>query len=218
MQKTLFNTSDKVDPILLINPFPEHIIRRKLLLDGNGTGDDKKLQNFLKQLTNWIDTDYPAAQSNQIFDSLLAQLGAFECNRKKSDLFLQSNAAQLAKYQNLHSAFEDKIREITMDLNKQELLLKQAKVFKQNQIDYALIARTVNQQPCRREMKEKIDYLKAEFADLQKEKERLDMQWNLRIKQCHVLSTSANELKEILKTDRAIPDDFEVMITEEGLV
>ncbi|ENN78192.1 hypothetical protein HUJ04_004438 [Dendroctonus ponderosae] len=193
----------------------EHIIRRKLLLDGNGTGDDKKLQNFLKQVTNWINANSPDAQSNHTFDSLLSQLRAFECNRKKSDLILQSNAAQMAKYRALHGAVEDKVSEISADLNKQESLLKQAKIFKQNQIDYALIARTVNQQPCRRQMKENIDLLKAEFADLVKEKERLDMQWNLRIKQCYVLSTSANELKEILKPYSANSDDFETMVAEE---
>lgn len=42
--------------------FPEEIIRRRLMIDGDGTGDARLMMMFMKQFIKWCSTDDTAQE------------------------------------------------------------------------------------------------------------------------------------------------------------
>ncbi|KAJ8955705.1 hypothetical protein NQ318_008577 [Aromia moschata] len=180
----------------------EEVIKRRLIFDGDGTGDDRRFNLMLKMITKWVNTtDECPEESRQMYDKILAQLNLVEHSRRRSELVTKSNDDQLMKYQNLYTDYEDKINEIKEEIAKQRVELERAKVIKQNRIQYDLLARAIAAEPPRTEMNKQLVTLQVELKDLGEEKRRLVQKLDKRKKQFHVLSTSANQLRVYLDED-----------------
>lgn len=56
--------------------FPEDVIRRRLLIDGDGTGDDRRLNVLLKSFIKWCNTKYdsPVERYGLMLNFLFLQL------------------------------------------------------------------------------------------------------------------------------------------------
>lgn len=176
----------------------EPIIKRKLLLDGDGTGEDKRILAFLRLLPKWILNDDTGSFSETTLNKLLAQLGTIVTNKIKCNYSRKSIDKQAKKFKILQTTYQENIKIIRDDIENQRNLLKRAKTVKKNRIEYDLLLAMVNKQPSRKEMGQKIECLEVEINKLQKEKENLNQRVDAKVKQCYVLSTSANSLKSIL--------------------
>lgn len=187
--------------------FSEEVIKRRLIFDGDGTGDDRRFNLMLKLITKWVNsTDESPEDSRQIYDKILAQLCLIEHSRKKSELITKSNDDQLIKYQHLHTEYEEKINSIKQEIAKQRVELEKARVVKQNRIKYDLLAKDIFAEPPRTEMNKKLIALQKQLKDLGEEKRRLVLKLDKRKKQFHVLSTSANQLNVYLNEDDETED------------
>lgn len=187
---------------LLFNLFSEEVIKRRLIFDGDGTGDDRRFNLMLKLITKWVNTiEESPDDSRQLYDKIVAQLCLIEHSRKKSELITKSNDDQLIKYQLLHAEYEEKINDIKKEIVKQRVELEKARVVKQNRIQYDLLAKHISAEPPRTEMNNKLINLQNQFKELGEEKRRLVMKLDKRKKQFHVLSTSANQLNLYLNEE-----------------
>lgn len=174
----------------------EEVIKRRLIFDGDGTGDDRRFNLMLKMIAKWTNsTEESPEESRQIYDKILAQLSLIEHSRHRSDLITKSNDEQLIKYQRLFADYEKKIIEIKDEIAKQRLELEKAKIIKQNRIQYDLLARVISAEPPRTEMNKKLVTLQKQLKELGEEKRRLVQKLDKRKKQFRVLSTSANQLR-----------------------
>lgn len=54
-------------PMRFFMNFPEEVIRRRLLIDGDGTGDDRRLNVLLKTLIKWCNSSDEKPEERLVF-------------------------------------------------------------------------------------------------------------------------------------------------------
>ncbi|KAL3270577.1 hypothetical protein HHI36_021114 [Cryptolaemus montrouzieri] len=178
----------------------EEVIRRRLLIDGDGTGDDRRLNVILKNLTKWVNTPDNSAIDNQIIlDRILWQIGLCEFSVKRSQILTKTSAKQLEKYHQIQERFETEIAKTKDSIEESKSNLKQAKIWKQNHMMYDLLANTIVGHPARKETNEMLANLQSELQKLKEQSKSLEQKLDLRRKQFHVLVTSANQLRVMLE-------------------
>lgn len=195
--------------------FLEEVIRRRLIFDGDGTGEDRRLNLLLKMITNWIKTDDSDEITQAKYDKILVQLSIVEHSKHRYQYVSKSNSVQLEKYQTLHSTMEKEIEKKKNEIDLQRKELVKAKVIKQNRIQYDLLAKAIAKEPPRTIMNKKLKVLQKELADLATEKKLLESKLHSRKRQFNVLSTSANVLSALLakneKSDGVIEVSSDVL-------
>lgn len=182
------------------------MIKRRLLFDGDGTGDDRRLNLMLKMIAKHIYSSEENPQEPQVFQKLLAQLNLCELSRNRSELVHKATEAQKQQYIELHKEYEQKIADIKKEIEVKQKELEQAKQMKQNKIMYDLLAQSVAKEPTRQDTNSKLTDLQSELKDLSEMKKKCDLDLDQRRKQCYVLSTSANALAGLIENDEKVQD------------
>ncbi|XP_044756570.1 THO complex subunit 7 homolog isoform X1 [Coccinella septempunctata] len=178
----------------------EEVIRRRLLIDGDGTGDDRRLNVILKNLTKWAHSTGTEPNDNQIvLDRTLWQLGLCEFSVKRSKILRKTSTKQLRKYSQIQEKLEMEITKTKDSIEESKNNLKQAKIWKQNHVMYDLLANTIVGHPARKETNKMLNNLQTELKNLKEQSKSLEMKLDLRKKQFHVLVTSANQLRAMLE-------------------
>jgi len=191
----------------------EDVIRRRLLIDGDGTGDDRRLNVLLKTLIKWCNTnDQTPEDSKAIHDRMLAQLAQCEFAVTKSQLSSQMMAAELENYEKLSHTIEKGISDAKLHIEDTKVNLKRTKTIRRNKIEYDVLAKVINEQPDRKETEEKLDKCKKELASLDATKDQLEKRLELRRKQFHVLITSIHQLQALL--DEGDTDDMNLSLED----
>ncbi|XP_053604572.1 THO complex subunit 7 homolog [Plodia interpunctella] len=184
----------------------EDVIRRRLLIDGDGTGDDRRLNVLLKTLIKWSNSvDDKPEESKSTHDRMLAQIAQCEFAVTKSQLGSEMMAAELKSYEDLSQILETGIEVAKGNIEKSKGDLAQAKTVRKNRIEYDVLAKVISEQPDRRETLAHLSTLKTELSNLESTKQQLESRLALRKKQFHVLVTSIHQLQALLDE----PDDVE---------
>lgn len=180
--------------------FLEEVIRRRLLIDGDGTGDDRRLNVLIKSIIKWSNATEETAPEKQLsFDKMLAQLCQCEFALKRSLLLNETNSRQMEKYKALQSKLEEKIKEVKVTIEESKNNLAQAKVLKQNRMMYDLMAQSIEKHPARSVTNKCLENLKAELQELHEEQKQLEQKLDMKRKQFFVLVSSANSLRAMLE-------------------
>lgn len=178
----------------------EEVIRRRLLIDGDGTGDDRRLNVLLKSLIKWANsTDDSVTENHQLYDRMLYQLSQCEFAVKRSQLLTVTSKRQLEDYKKLQNKLENNIVDVKDTIEESKKDLAKAKVLKQNRMMYDLLAQNIKEQPARKETDKKLNDLKSELQELHEESANLEQKLDSRRKQFHVLVSSANRLRAMLE-------------------
>ncbi|XP_046977811.1 THO complex subunit 7 homolog [Nymphalis io] len=185
----------------------EDVIRRRLLIDGDGTGDDRRLNVLLKTLIKWCNSSDEKSEESKStqYDRMLAQLAQCEFAVTKSQLGSEMMAAELQSYESLSKILENGIEIAKDNIEKSKADLAQAKTVRKNRIEYDVLAKVISEQPDRKETLERLGTLKTELSSLETTKQQLESRLSLRKKQFHVLVTSIHQLQALLDE----PDDLE---------
>ncbi|KAJ2951158.1 hypothetical protein O0L34_g5550 [Tuta absoluta] len=184
----------------------EDVIRRRLLIDGDGTGDDRRLNVLLKTLIKWCNsTDEKPEESKSTHDRMLAQLAQCEFAVTKSQLASEMMSAELKSYEALSQILETGIEVAKGNIEKSKADLAQAKTVRKNRIEYDVLAKVISEQPDRKETLDRLGTLKTELSNLESTKQQLESRLGQRKKQFHVLVTSIHQLQALLDE----PDDTE---------
>ncbi|XP_018331396.1 THO complex subunit 7 homolog [Agrilus planipennis] len=182
----------------------EEVIRRRLLIDGDGTGDDRRLNVFLKTIIKWANSiDESPTELQLLYDRLLAQLSQCEFAVKRSQRLAITNSKQLENYKELQCKLEELIKDVKETIEHSKNNLMQAKILKQNRMTYDLLAQNIKQQPARKETNKRLEELKIELGQLHENSKSLENKLDMRRKQFHVLVSSAHQLKEMLEESAA---------------
>ncbi|XP_066158218.1 THO complex subunit 7 homolog isoform X1 [Euwallacea fornicatus] len=177
----------------------EEVIKRRLIFDGDGTGEDRRLNVIVKMMSKWIHTTDETPEEAQITcNKISAQLALVKHSRRRSDLVHNQNAKQLENYKSLHSDMKSNIAEKKTEIANQKEELENAKIVKQNRIQYDLLAKAIEKEPPRTDTNKNLKALQKELADLAAEKKELEQEILAREKQFSVLTTSANSLAALL--------------------
>lgn len=143
--------------------FTEEVIRRRLLIDGDGTGDDRRINMLLKSFIKWINS---SDVDNTLHERMLSQLAQCEFAQKKSRLVSNMSREELKSYEQLSKEIEIQIEKAKEDIEKTKVELQDAKRVRKNRIEYDVLAKVINEQPDRLETHIKLDTLQQELGAL----------------------------------------------------
>lgn len=141
----------------------EEVIRRRLLIDGDGTGDDRRINVLLKSFIKWVNS---SDADNILHERMLSQLAQCEFAQKKSRFVSNMSQEELRNYESLSNQIEIEIEEAKKDIEKTKIGLEEAKRVRKNRIEYDVLAKVINEQPDRVQTNSKLNTLRNELGCL----------------------------------------------------
>lgn len=185
----------------------EDVIRRRLLIDGDGVGDDRRINVLLKSFIKW--TNAPEVDI-VLHERMLSQLAQCEFAQKKSKLISSMNEEELKNYDKLAEMTEEEIGQakLVIDKTKEELVVARKK--RKNKMEYDILAKVISKHPVREKTNLKILSLQKNLTELKKKLEKHSHALSQRKKQFHVLLTSINMLQDMLDNPDNNKDAMEV--------
>lgn len=142
------------------------MIRHRLLIDGDGTGDDRRINVLLKSFIKWANCPEPDNKEHEKLQAMLSQLAQCEFAQKKSRLVSGMSQEELKNYERMSTDIEVQIEEAKKDIEKTKLELQEAKRVRKNRIEYDVLAKVINEQPDRMETDVKLATLRKELGTL----------------------------------------------------
>lgn len=185
--------------------FVEEVIRRRLLIDGDGTGDDRRLNVLLKTFNKW--SQMPNDTESQLsLDRMLAQLAQCEFAVKKSQISAKMSARELQNYEKISEEIETNIENVKELIETSKNDLTHAKTVRKNKMEYDVLARIINEQADRKETDNKLSELQKELTLLEEKSLKLEAKLDMRRKQFYVLGASIAQLKAMVESDNNVED------------
>ncbi|KXJ71579.1 hypothetical protein RP20_CCG020229 [Aedes albopictus] len=123
----------------------EEVIRRRLQIDGDGTGDDRRLNDLLKTFVKWCNSPDSPENSQAIHDRLLAQLAQCEFAMKKSDFSARVMEQELKNYATISDTIEAGIETAKTQITQSKQNLVLAKKIRKNRMEYDVLAKIISQ-------------------------------------------------------------------------
>ncbi|XP_075148707.1 THO complex subunit 7 [Haematobia irritans] len=186
----------------------EEIIKKRLLIDGDGTGDDRRLNMLLKQFLKWMYSKNDSPENNQIiYDRLMAQLAQCQFAAAKTERTSQMIDEELENYQKLSQTIEKNIEAAKQEIEDSKKELVTAKQIRKNKMEYDQLAKVIKQQPDRKETQKHIESLQKELAELNDKKLKLERKFEKRQKDFSVLMYAVRELEAQLAEDSSSDEE-----------
>ncbi|CAG5094633.1 Oidioi.mRNA.OKI2018_I69.XSR.g13729.t1.cds [Oikopleura dioica] len=174
----------------------DEVIRTRLLLDGEGAGDDRKLTLLLKSFLRWCNSPEPDQAAGQ---KILQMLDQAEYQVKKLTMIAKANERQRQKYIDNEKEVEVEMSNASKMIEKATAELKEARKYKSNQQEYDAFAKIINKHPDRATSNAEIEKIKEDIDALTIEKEGLDSKLNERRKEVHVLLQAIHGLEQKMR-------------------
>ncbi|CAI9724387.1 THO complex subunit 7 homolog [Octopus vulgaris] len=183
----------------------DDIIRRRLLIDGDGGNDDKRINSLLRMLVRWCNMPENDEESHLTYQRMLATLAQCEYNMEKSVLVYEMNLTEQKKYEHLNQDIEEKISEATSKIIDCKQELQEAKRIRKNRQEYDALAKVIQRHPDRLETTKQLQELDKELVKLKNHKNQIQEKLDLRRKQFHVLISAIHDLEGILEGKYLLP-------------
>jgi len=184
----------------------EEVIRRRLLFDGDGTGDDKRITTILKTIIKWSSTPYDDEERNLHYQKILALLDQAEYYMTKHHFSYLMNIKERENYEQLFLHIKQQILDAKQDIAECKVQLQEAKVVRKNKQEYDALAKIIEKHPERKLTDHEIEQLEGDINALNVKKQTLMQKLEMRQKQFHVLIYSVQLLQQILQEDQEIQD------------
>lgn len=192
-------------------------MKMRLLVDGDGTGDDRRLNLLLKTFIKWCNSDDDMSSSEQTYQRMLTQLANVEWNMTKSRLAADMNEAELRNYEGLHEKVEEGIVSGREDIDSTKTDLVEAKRIRKNRMEYDALAKVIQTHPDRETSGARLETVQAELTNLKEREQALEDKLDMRKKQFHVLVSTIHQLQSLLDADDNDDNDVSDMsINVEG--
>nr|XP_002119739.1 THO complex subunit 7 homolog [Ciona intestinalis] len=176
----------------------DDVIRKRLLIDGDGGGDERRLNALMKLFIKWCNSPDPDISTHQRMLSFLA-VGEFAV--AKSSFVYEMNMKQMEKYKQLQEEIDANVSLAKKEIEKCKTELAEARLIRKNRKEYDALAGVVLQHPDRQQTEGQISELKCDLKELEANELRLVEKLDLRKKQFHALLTSINHLQIMLNEE-----------------
>ncbi|XP_061788316.1 THO complex subunit 7 homolog [Nerophis lumbriciformis] len=195
----------------------DEIIRTRLLIDGDGAGDDRRINLLLKTFTKWCNSTATAEESFTQYQRMLGTLTQCEFSMRKTLMVYDMNLIEMENYETIYSNIEENITSAHEKIAECKKEIQRAKRVRKNRQEYDALAKVIEHHPDRHETLKQLEALDKELQQLSNTKENVDAKLELRKKQFHVLLSTIQELQQTLETDeKCDTDDNQQSPTESG--
>jgi len=176
----------------------EDIIRRRLMIDGDGTGDARVMTMFMKSFIKWCSADDTPEDSQNSMDKLFTQLGSVDHSSMKWRTIVDMNKEEIQNYHDLREETSVNVEDACLALDGAKKNLEDARQVRRNRLEYDALARLIKEHPPRSDTANKLAELRQELSSLKSNRDHLEENLGLRRKQLHVLVTALHQLQATL--------------------
>ncbi|KAK4815115.1 hypothetical protein QYF61_016623, partial [Mycteria americana] len=181
----------------------DEVIRKRLLIDGDGAGDDRRINLLVKSFIKWCNSGSQEEGYSQ-YQRMLSTLSQCEFSMGKTLLVYDMNLREMENYEKIYKDIENSITAAHEKISECKKQILQAKRIRKN-----------------RQGKEQYLYLHWQLEALGKElqhlshiKENVEDKLELRRKQFHVLLSTIHELQQTLENDEKLSEAEESQETQ----
>lgn len=181
------------------NPEDE-VIRKRLLIDGDGAGDDRRINLLVKSFIKWCNSGSQEEGYSQ-YQRMLSTLSQCEFSMGKTLLVYDMNLREMENYEKIYKEIECSIAGAHEKIAECKKQILQAKRIRKNRQEYDALAKVIQHHPDRHETLKELEALGKELEHLSHIKESVEDKLELRRKQFHVLLSTIHELQQTLEND-----------------
>nr|XP_061813740.1 THO complex subunit 7 homolog [Nerophis lumbriciformis] len=185
----------------------DEVIRKRLLIDGDGAGDDRRINLLLKTFTKWCNSPGTPDESFTQYQRMLGTLAQCEFSLGKTQMVYDMNLREMENYGKIYSNIEQNITSAHEKIAECKKEIQRAKRVRKNRQEYDALAKVIQHHPNRHETLKQLEALDKELQQLSKIKENVDAKLELRKKQFHVLLSTIQELQQTLENDEKLDTD-----------
>jgi len=183
----------------------EEVIRRRLLIDGDGTGDARMMTKFTRALLKFCSSDDSQTDLEAQHERLLTTLSSIEESSIKWDNIRQMNSYQIENYNELSEVTKNAVEDAQEALKVSKQDLEDARKVRANCLEYHALAKLIQEHPDRQSTNTKIEEVTDSLDKLRTSRDSLEDTLDLRKKQLHALFTTLHQLEESLHKDADTP-------------
>lgn len=188
----------------------EDIIRRRLMIDGDGTGDARMMTVFLKSFVKWCSSDDSAQDAQSQFDRLLTQLSVIDHSFLKWKNIEEMNNEEVKHYDDLRSLTNGSVDAAHTTIEETKAELDAARQVRRNRLEYDALARLIKEHPPRSHTASKLAALTQQLHALKSKRDELEERVGLRRKQLHTLVTALHQLQTTFD-DEQLDEDPQIL-------
>ncbi|XP_059969695.1 THO complex subunit 7 homolog [Mesoplodon densirostris] len=181
----------------------DEIIRKRLLIDGDGAGDDRRINLLVKSFIKWCNSGSQEEEYSQ-YQRMLITLSQCELSMGKTLLVYDMNLREVKNYEKIYKEIECSIAGARKKIAECKKQILQAKRMRKYHQEYDALAKVIHRHPDRRKTLKKLEALVKELAHLSHIKESVEDTLELRGKQFYALLSIVHELKPILENDEKL--------------
>ncbi|NXN06742.1 THOC7 protein, partial [Indicator maculatus] len=202
----------------------DEVIRKRLLIDGDGAGDDRRINLLVKSFIKWCNSGSQEEGYFQ-YQRMLSTLSQCEFSMGKTLLVYDMNLREMENYEKIYKDIvehnslyfcfkENSIAAAHEKISECKKQILQAKRIRKNRQEYDALAKVIQQHPDRHETLKQLEALGKELQHLSHIKENVEDKLELRRKQFHVLLSTIHELQQTLENDEKLSEAEESQETQ----
>ncbi|KGL85156.1 THO complex subunit 7, partial [Tinamus guttatus] len=191
----------------------DEVIRKRLLIDGDGAGDDRRINLLVKSFIKWCNSGSQEEGYSQ-YQRMLSTLSQCEFSMGKTLLVYDMNLREMENYEKIYKDIENSIAAAHEKISECKKQILQAKRIRKNRQEYDALAKVIQHHPDRHEtLKIYYDLFGCMCTPFPKIY-ILWLQLELRRKQFHVLLSTIHELQQTLENDEKLSEAEESQETQ----
>ncbi|KAM6413833.1 THO complex subunit 7 [Rhynochetos jubatus] len=191
----------------------DEVIRKRLLIDGDGAGDDRRINLLVKSFIKWCNSGSQEEGYSQ-YQRMLSTLSQCEFSMGKTLLVYDMNLREMENYEKIYKDIENSITAAHEKISECKKQILQAKRIRKNRQEYDALAKVIQHHPDRHETLKQLEALGKELTHLSHIKENVEDKLELRRKQFHVLLSTIHELQQTLENDEKLSEAEESQETQ----
>ncbi|ELW66591.1 THO complex subunit 7 like protein [Tupaia chinensis] len=190
----------------------DKILRKRLLIDGDGTGDDRRINLLVKSFFEWCKSGSQDEGYSQ-YQRILSTLSQCEFSMHKTLLVHDRNLREMKNYETIYKKIEWSIAGAHEKIAECQKQILQAKRIRKNRQEYDVLAKVIQCHPDRHKTVKELEALGKELEHLSHIKESVEDKLESRRKQFCVLLSTIHELQQTLENDEKLSEVEEAQET-----
>lgn len=180
----------------------DDVIKKRLAVEGDGGGDDRRVMSLLKTFVRWSDSSQLGGEESEAtFQKMLFTLGQCEFSFLKSAAVTDMNIKEMRRYERVYGDIEGKLERAQRQIAELKEELKRSRIIRRHRQEYDALAKVILEHPARQKSHERIEELQGRLAELKRQHEALEEKMALRRKQFHLLVHSLHSLHDTLSSE-----------------
>ena len=180
----------------------DDVIRKRLAVEGDGGGDDRRVMSLLKMFVRWCDSSQPGGEESEAtFQKMLFTLGQCEYSFLKSAAVMDMNLKEMERCERVYGDIEGKLERARRQITELKEGLQRSRIIRRHRQEYDALAKVILKHPARQNSHERIEELQSRLAELKGQHKALEDKMVLRRKQFHLLVHSLHSLHDILSNE-----------------